>query len=195
MKSSSALWWPTWCSPEGNLAPELAQVVVARDYLSAARMEQIGVVSPSHVDGRVLLFRGQLLELLRWALAYCPQEPSDVDVATVEDRPARFLKTALHAKPSLDRPGRRPFLIEGIPVEEGRQRVLGPVRRMIEGSLTSEELGVYLARGWALFRKFLPSEWPEFEAAYERLSGLPNHDTIRGGHGDRRTICRHGEGP
>ena len=123
-----------------------------------------------------IFFRGQLLELVRWAALFCDDHPDDG--TTFEDPEKRriFAQVCLIAS---DVWARRIYgdalTLEG-GVDAARQRTLGPFRKGAEGSLTSSELSQDLGRGWRLFCQHMPRFDTGFEALFRLATGLSTED-------------------
>ena len=119
-----------------------------------------------------VFFRGQLLELMRWAARYCKNLPGDG--RTYED-PAfreRFVKAALIASGLWGKRTYRDKLSAGGDVGEVRQRALGALRKGVEESNVAPHFGVAIARGLKLFTDYLPKHCPGF--AYVPTRTGPN---------------------
>jgi len=123
-----------------------------------------------------IFFRGQILELLRWAALYCDDQSGDG--TTFDDPEVRgtFAQACLIAS---DLWARRVYgdavnLADGL--DAARTRSLGPLREGMEGSLTPGELSQSLGRGWQLFREYVPLVDAGFESAFESATHLSTED-------------------
>lgn len=122
-------------------------------------------------DLPIVFFRGQLLELMRWAVRCCPATAGTVSL----DEPAarsRLLQAALIASKFW---GDRVFadrLSATLPVDEAREQALGAFRRGLEESMIAPHLGTTLGRGWALFSRHFPQHYPGFAAEFLTATGL-----------------------
>lgn len=122
-------------------------------------------------DLPVVFFRGQLLELMRWAVRCCD---AAVGAESLED-PAgrsRLLQAALIASKLW---GERVFagrLSEVLPVDDARKLALGAFRRGLEESAIAPHIGATLGRGWALFSEHFPRHYPDFAAEFLDATGL-----------------------
>jgi len=162
-----------------NLTHQQKQAFGLRQFFSPAEIAQLDrfCAAERRPAGSVtVFFRGQLLELVRWAALFCDDHPDDG--ATFEDPEARraFAQACLIAS---DLWARRTYgdalsLEDG--VEAARRRALGPFRKGAEGSLTSSELAQDLGRGWRLFRELMPQLDPGFEALFQSSTGLSTED-------------------
>lgn len=97
-------------------------------------------------DLPIVFFRGQLLELMRWAVRCCP---ATTGTETLDDPTARsrLLQAALIASKFW---GERVFagrLSATLPVNEAREQALGAFRRGLEESMIAPHLGTTLGRG------------------------------------------------
>jgi hypothetical protein len=115
-------------------------------------------------DLPIVFFRGQLLELMRWAVRCCP---ATADARALDDPAARsrLLQAALIASTFW---GNRVFsgrLSGTLPVDEARKQALGAFRRGLEESMITPHLGTTLGRGWALFSQHFPRRYLEHNVA------------------------------
>lgn len=119
-----------------------------------------------------IFFRGQILELFRWAILYSHDHSGDG--TTFEDPDVRktFAKAALIASDIWARRvfGNRFSLSGG--VASARKRALGAIRKSIEATATAPDLSKTLGRGWALFSEYFPRFYPDFEGEFEASFGL-----------------------
>jgi hypothetical protein len=119
-----------------------------------------------------VFFRGQLLELMRWAVRFCPVIPDDG--GTFEDPAARtrLLQAALIASTLW---GRRIFdgrLTGDGDTDTARKRALGAFRRALEESAIAPHIGTILGRGWSLFSEHFPPRYPDFAREFFDATGL-----------------------
>jgi hypothetical protein len=123
----------------------------------------------SHVR---VFFRGQLLELMRWAAKYCVDHPGD---GTTFEDPAvrrRFVQAALIAGElwSIHVYGDRFTLEGGLGV--ARRRALPSIRKAIEEGGTAQEFESALGGGWTLFSRYFPRHYPVFPEEFRLATGL-----------------------
>lgn len=123
-----------------------------------------------------VFFRGQLLELIRWALLYCDDHPEDG--ATFENPDVRrsFAQAALIAG---DIWAKRVFGDRFSPdggIDIARRRSLGAIRKSIEGTLPSPHLPKSLGRGWAFFTNYFPAYNRSFNNDFLASTGLSLED-------------------
>ena len=127
-------------------------------------------------DTVVVFFRGQVLEVMRWAALYCDDLASDG--TTFDDPKVRccFAKVCLIASDVWARRvyGQSLDLSRGIP--DARRGALGPLRKAVEGSLTPTELSLSLGRGWLLFHEYIPAIDKSFVSIFENVTGLSVED-------------------
>lgn len=122
-------------------------------------------------DLPIVFFRGQLLELMRWAIRCCPATP---DAKALDDPAARtrLLQAALIASTFWSNRVFGSRLSGTLPVDEARELALGAFRRGLEESMIAPHLGTTLGRGWALFSKHFPQHYPTFSADFFEATGL-----------------------
>lgn len=122
-------------------------------------------------DLPIVFFRGQLLELMRWAVRCCPATP---DAKALDDPAARrrLLQAALIASTFWSKRVFGSRLSGMLPVDEAREQALGAFRRGLEESMIAPHLGTTLGRGWALFSKHFPQRYPTFSADFFEATGL-----------------------
>jgi hypothetical protein len=119
-----------------------------------------------------IFFRGQLLELMRWAAQTCDPAPgTGADFVSLEAR-SRFLAAALIAGDLWNQRIYADRLSGGSEIDEARKRALGAFRKAMDESNSPSHLGICLGRGRALFGEYLPRELPEFEALIKADTGL-----------------------
>ena len=119
-----------------------------------------------------IFFRGQVLELLRWVILYCEDQPGDGNTFENEEVRRNFAKAALIAS---DIWARRVFAnrfsLDG-GVDTARQRALGSIRKSMEATSTASDLPRTLGRGWALFSKYFPRNYRACETEFQAATGL-----------------------
>ena len=175
-----------WCarlnhavSSRSNLAHEQKQAFGLRQFFSPSEIAQLDRFCAAQrcPPGAVtVFFRGQLLELVRWATLFCDDHPDDGTTFEAPEARRAFAQACLIAS---DLWGQRVFgdaltLEDG--VEAARLRALGPFRKGAEGSLTSGELAQDLGRGWLLFREHMPKHDPAFETLFQSATGMSIED-------------------
>jgi len=119
-----------------------------------------------------VFFRGQLLELMRWAARYCKNLPGD---GTTFDDPAsreRLVKAALIAGVLWGVRTYRDKLSADGDIAELRLRALGVMRKGVEEGNLAPHIGVAIGRGLKLFTDYLPRHYPDFAAAFQAATGL-----------------------
>ena len=175
-----------WCarlnhvvSGQSALSHEQRQAFGLRQFFSQA---EIGLLdrfcsNQNRPPGSVtVFFRGQILELFRWAALWCDDQ--DNDGTTFEDPEVRrtFGQACLIASDFWSRRvhGEALDLADGL--EAARRRALGPFRKTIEGSLTPGELSQSLGRGWQLFHEYVPQVDSSFESIFESATHLSIED-------------------
>ncbi|MBC8263560.1 MAG: hypothetical protein H8E47_05490 [Anaerolineales bacterium] len=121
---------------------------------------------------RVMFFRGQLLELLRWVVLYCHDHPGDGMTFENPEVRRRFAQAALLASDIwAKRVFENKFSLDG-GVDIARERALGPIRKSIEATSSAPDLSKSLGRGWTLFRDYFPRYYQCFEEEFRSSTGL-----------------------
>jgi hypothetical protein len=142
--------------------------------LTREEIEAINRVAAEHggADHVQVFFRGQLLEMIRWAARYSVDQPGDGETFNDPVVRRRFVQAALIAsdlwskRVFADR-----FTLEG-GVELARHRALGTIRKAIEESAVAPEMEASLGRGWALFSEYFPRHYPAFADEFRAVTGL-----------------------
>lgn len=175
-----------WCArlnhvvtSRSNFTHEQKQAFGVRQFFSAAEiahLDQFCLMERRPADSVTVFFRGQLLELIRWASLFCDDHPDDGTTFEAPEARQAFAQACLIASDIWARRtyGNALSLKDGIDV--ARQRALGPFRKGAEGSLTSSELAQDLGRGWRLFREEMPRLDPGFEVLFQSSTGLSIED-------------------
>lgn len=117
-------------------------------------------------------FRGQLLELLRWATLFCSDLPDDGVTFNDEDVRRRFVRAALLAS---DIWGRRIYedrLSEDLTVGELRKSVLPAIRRMSLENAPCPDPLLQIARGASLFADRMRARADDMESSFQKAVGL-----------------------
>jgi hypothetical protein len=129
-------------------------------------------------DGIILLFRGQLLELMRWVARYSPQEPGTGRSFDHPETRQNFIRAAFLAS---DLWAARTFsdkLKGAVTRNDALDRALGAFRKGVEEAGPAMHIGVAMARGEFLFKEFLPTRLPTFFADFEAAMGLTIEDYV-----------------
>lgn len=127
-------------------------------------------------DNVTIFFRGQLLELIRWASLFCQNHPNDG--TTFDDPTLRraFAEAVLIAG---DLWGKRVygnrFSLEG-GVEVARLRGLGAIRGALAETTAGIDPLLALGRGKTIFADYFPKCYPEFEVEFHSRTGLSTED-------------------
>lgn len=119
-----------------------------------------------------VFFRGQMLELMRWAARHCDKRPGDGHSFDAPAVRTRFFKAALIAS---DVWGRRVFrnrLSADGDVDDVRRSALAAVRKGVEEANLSPHLGIAIGRGRALFNDYVPAVYPAFAEMFGRATGM-----------------------
>ena len=127
----------------------------------------------------MVFFRGQLLELMRWAILYCRNHPNDGK--TFEDPNTRrtFLQAALIASDLWSEwvYGNR-FSLEG-GIDIARERSLGAIRKAIEGTSLCAELTRSFGRGWTIFIGYFRKQYCSLDGEFQSKTGLSIEDYFK----------------
>ena len=116
----------------------------------------------------IIFFRGQVLELLRWALLFCRDFPDDGVTFEKQEVRLNFAKAALIAG---DVWGKRVFKEGRFSVgndidKSGQKALLGAIRKSIEATATASSIERPLGRGWTLFNDYFPSFYQDFDTKF-----------------------------
>jgi len=175
-----------WCArlnhvltSRSNLTHEQKQAFGLRQFFShaeIARLDRFCAAQRRSPAAVTVFFRGQLLELVRWAALFCDDQPDDG--TTFEDPEVRriFAQACLIASDVWARRTYGDTLTLERGVESARLRTLGPFRKSAEGSLTSSELAQDLGRGWRIFCEQMLRLDPGFETLFHSATGLSTED-------------------
>jgi hypothetical protein len=125
-----------------------------------------------HSGSPTIFFRGQLLELIRWAARYCRNLPGDGITFTEPTTRSQFVKAALIAGMVWSRRVYGDRLSAADDIVDARRRALGAFRKGVEEGNLAPHLGVTLGRGWSLFNDYFPRFYPAFAADFLQATGL-----------------------
>lgn len=148
----------------------------ALDWL--CNLAQVGRIN-AFITGRgnagpvTIFFRGQCLELMRWAAHYGKNLPCDGLSFNDPKRRENFLKALLIAGVLWGKRIYADKLIGGTDIDDSRRRALGAFRKGVEESNLAPHFGVVLGRGKAIFVDHLPFRYPAFADDFVRATGLP----------------------
>jgi len=120
----------------------------------------------------MVFFRGQLLELMRWAARHCRNLPGDGETFADPGVRRRFVQAALIAGVLWSNRTYGARLSSGGKIEEVRRRALGALRKGVEEGNLAPHLGVTLGRGRSLFSEYFPRRYPGFEEAFRRATKM-----------------------
>lgn len=135
------------------------------------RINAFAKARPEH-DLPAVFFRGQILELMRWAVRCCPPVADDGTALNDPAARTRLLQAALIASTLWTNRIIADRLSSTLPVPEARQRALGVFRRGLEESVIAPHIGTTLGRGWALFSEHFPRRYPAFAKEFLEATGL-----------------------
>jgi hypothetical protein len=148
------------------------QTFFVNGYLTPGEADRIEKYARAHREVPAVVFRGALLEVIRWAVLVCQDKPSD---GTTFENPAVRRTFAAAVLIASDLWGERVYgsalaLDDGI--HAARERSVGPFRNAIEGARVAPVLAHSLGRGWTLFASMLPQEEPLFLERFEVAAGM-----------------------
>ena len=123
-----------------------------------------------------VFFRGQLLELIRWALLYSGDLGGDGLTFCDPQARRRFAQAALIASDLWARRVYGDSLESRDSIATARLRSLGPFRKASEGSLAPMDLHQILGRGWCLFGRHMPASYPSFQYEFTSATGFTIDD-------------------
>ena len=151
-----------------------AQQFALQKFFTSEEIAAINDYARSHggAENIRVFFRGQLLELFRWATLFCVDHPEDGNTFEKPQVRRKFAQVALIAS---DIWANRTFkgkfsLDDGI--EIGRKRALGPTMMSIEATTSMPELTQSLGRGWTLFSDYFPKFYPSFKDDFFYITGI-----------------------
>lgn len=175
-----------WCArlnsvltAQSDLSHEQKQAFGLRQFLpqeEIARLDQFCAAGRRPARSVTIFFRGQILELVRWAALCCDDQPGDGK--TFEDPEVRraFAQACLIASDLWSRRVYGDALSLSDGVDAARRRALGSFRKAAEGNLTSGHLSQDLGRGWRLFREHMPRVDAGFESLFQSATGMSTED-------------------
>lgn len=120
----------------------------------------------------LVFFRGQMLELMRWAAMHCENLPDDGTTYTDPTLRERFAKAALVAGELWSARTYRDTLSSPGSAAEIRLRALGALRKGVEEANLAPHIGIAIGRGLKLFTEYLPRHEPDFAAMFGRKAGI-----------------------
>jgi len=157
------------------------QQVAIDKFLTKSEIEAVNQFAMAHGGANrvTVFFRGQLLELMRWALLYCRNHPNDGK--TFEDPNTRrmFVQAALIASDLWSKwvYGNR-FSLEG-GIKIARERSLGAIRKAIEGTSLCAELTRSFGRGWTIFMDYFRKQYGLLASEFQSKAGLSIEDYFK----------------
>ncbi len=119
-----------------------------------------------------IFFRGQLLELMRWAAVYFNNLPGDGTTYLDAAFRARFVKAALIASGLWATRTFRDALSGAGDADQIRPRAMRALRKGVEEANLSPRIGIAIRRGLKLFTEYLPKRAPDFAERFLRKTGL-----------------------
>lgn len=126
----------------------------------------------------VALFRGQLLELMRWVARFAPATKSNNDMFMPRDRRRAFMRAALLASELWSRRTYAGKLTGAETSDQVLDRALGAFRKGVEDAGLALHMGIALARAKALFEEHMPGRLPTFRTDFAAATGLEIDDYI-----------------
>jgi len=175
-----------WCArlnsvltAHSDLSHEQKQAFGIRQFLSKeeiARLDRFCSAGRRSAGSVTIFFRGQSLELLRWAALCCDDQPSDGETFENPEVRRAFAQACLIASDMWSRRVYGDALSLSDGVSAARRRAVGPFRKAAEGNLTSGQLSQDLGRGWRLFREYMPRVDGGFESLFQSATDLSTED-------------------
>jgi hypothetical protein len=130
------------------------------------------VVEPIGGYGTIrVFFRGQLIELMRLALKYCPRDPLPDCYRFTYNR-KQFLKAALIAGVKWGERIVRPEHDVRTMGPENIGEHIGYMRKMVEDTNPAPDIASTMGRGWLLFSEYLPKHYPSFKAEFLETTNM-----------------------
>lgn len=125
-----------------------------------------------------LFFRGQQLELIRWALAYGSDKTNDG--STFEDPEIRqcFLRAALICGKIWARRLYGKRFEQDDDLNDQRKKMMGPFRQAVADTVKAPEFYITIARSLHFFKDYFPTHWPSFDDDFRSASGLTFEEYI-----------------
>ena len=161
-------------SGHGDVVPESQRERMVRELLPKGAAGRIDAfIREKRLRGTTtVFFRGQLLELIRWAARYADRTGTDPEFSGNPLNREKFAKAALICS---DLWGERVYADRlkstGDPAQD-RLRALGPFRKGVEESAQAVNLAQTFGRGWLLFMDFMPRHFPQFLELFEKATSL-----------------------
>lgn len=118
-----------------------------------------------------VFFRGQLLELMRLALKYCPRDPLPSCYSFGYNR-KQFLKAALIASTKWGERISRPEHDVRTLCPENIGEHIGYLRKIVEDTNPAPDIASSMGRGWLLFSEFLPRHYPSFKTEFLKTTEM-----------------------
>lgn len=168
-----------WCarlnsiisSPHEETSDLEMQRSCIKQLLSEEEIKRIDFFAKQHGGASKVgvFFRGQLLELIRWAALICRDLPGDGTTHEDPEVRRRFAQAALIAG---DVWGRRVFKDLDQGISASIQRALGAFRKRLEASMPAANLYRSLGRGWSFFNNYFSHHYAQFLNEFDSVTGL-----------------------
>jgi len=136
---------------------------------------RIGVFFQKHPHSAVV-FRGQLLELVRWAALYCANESAPGHLEGDAAKRSSFAKALLTVTSFWNQRVYRNQFAVGGSLTVRRLQLLPRFRRSVSESEKGPDLTQAFARGKSILVDYLCCLYPEFPSCFEAASGLALSD-------------------
>ena len=146
----------------GDPDPKPRQERAIRLMCSPEDLRRINAFAEAHPESGLpnVFFRGQLLELMRWAVRYCLPTPGEDLLFNDPAARTQFLQAALIASTLWSNRVFADRLSATLPIDQARQRALGTFRRALEELVIAPHIATTLGRGWALFSNYFLHRYP-----------------------------------
>ncbi|MGH7594734.1 MAG: hypothetical protein ACREOI_00185 [bacterium] len=119
-----------------------------------------------------ILFRAQLLEVLRWSLLLCQDLPNDGN--TFEDLEVRrkFLKTLLLASEVWAQRVFKNFPVNEDDLEDKRKDSLGIIYKSVEATSSAPDFARTFGRGSSIIKDCLPKHYSSFDEEFKKVTHI-----------------------
>ena len=187
----------TLVSGFGVSSPDNRQVRAIQQLCDSEQIASVGKFALR--SGRrvpTVFFRGQMLELMRWAARFCDPTPGDGSTFDDPQVRRRFLAAALIASDVWSRRVFADRLALERDLKKARRRALGPFRKAIEEANAQPHLGIDIGRSRSLFTEHMPAVLPDFDDLFREQTGLSFADyAVAASALSTYTIAGRDEGP
>lgn len=150
----------------------------ALEFLSIKK-EHIDVINDlikkrESVDTVTICWRGQILELIRWAIFLCEDKPDDGNTFQNPELREEYFKALLIANEIWSKRvfSNRFDNIDDVDIATVRKKALGSFRKSVESKLKAPDPVRALGRGKEIFTRLFHKHYKDFEREFEDSTGL-----------------------